>query len=172
MYQKRGAASPRPFFMHSPLIQKKMRNTKMYNQGRVLPGGNEFANMDGVQADLKKKIFRKGFKFTLGLGNNNFPITLSGDQRHLIGMMVYDETGDADNVVSLVINNLTIIEAVSQAHLCRIFGSVAGAQSNPLQQEVVPLNIPLGGEDAISYQCTAQTAGDTFVVFLYTCDNK
>jgi len=143
-----------------------MRQTK-----NNLVGGNlfQFADQREVQAFTSKAVLRKGFNFNIAVGSQTFPVLLSGQARHLIGVMVYDSSGDPANFISLTVNNLKLIDQVSQAHLCRVFGvpAAGNTQSNPLQQEVVPLNQPLGGNDAIAVDVQAAASGNLYVVFLY-----
>lgn len=139
-----------------------------------IPGGNlmNFPNDAAVRTYLGKQIRRKGFTFTAGVGNNSQALQLPGDGKILLGIVLYDDSGDPTNQATLKINSAVIIEDVSHVHLCRVFGDPAPggtptAQSNPYVDEYFPVMWPLTQNDDIQLSYQAGTAASIFIEFVY-----
>lgn len=125
-------------------------------------------SMEDVWQFNRKQVRRKGFNFSIGLGANDIPITLSGTAKMLLGIAVYDETANPGNIYQLTVNNDTRVETTSSLHLSRIFGIVATTFARCLtDQEYYPIYCPLNGNDSIALSISGATAGRQFVEFYY-----
>lgn len=130
-------------------------------------------SMKQVHEFNTQQIRRRGFFFRAAIGMNTFNIQLSGNANFLCGILIFDETGEPQNNLTLTINNDQRIEQVSCSSLCRIWERPAGLPEdhtfgiNPYDEEFFPVPTLLSGQDAITleYNCTVGT--NLFVTFYY-----
>jgi len=144
---------------------------KDYSLDQVIPGGEifNFRNWKDVTDYLKVQVKQKGFEFqTTADSTVEFPVSLSGAAKALLGFVVYDPTGNPLNKVSFKINQETRVESVSQCFLSRTFGDPATFQSSPINRLYIPVPSPLAGNnDSMVIIFSTVTAGKNQVVFFY-----
>lgn len=141
-----------------------MRQNKL-RIGRNMPGN--FESVELMQSFNNKEIRRKGITFTTVVGGNTIPVQLPGLAKLLVGIIIFDDSGNPGNLYSLTVNGDKKIDAVSLYSLSRAVvagGVVAGIFSN---KEYFPVMCPLSGNDTIEYECNAALGGTAYTTFFY-----
>lgn len=129
-------------------------------------------NMNQVHEFNGEVLRRKGFFTRTVVGNNSINIQLSGQAKLLCGILVFDDSGDPQNTLTLNINNDIRIEQVSNSSLTRIFvNGTPGPASfgvGPYCNEYFPVNALLNGNnDSITVDYNAVTGANVFITFYY-----
>jgi len=148
---------------------------QIYNKRVTVPGQQlGIKTMDQLHKYNNLQLYRKGFTERTSVGQNTINIQLSGTAKFLLGIMIYDTAHDPLNILTLNINNDTIIEAVSWVHLTRIFeGTTVGpglgiySCAPYSSDEFFRLDAPLSGNDSINVVYQATTGGILSMVFYY-----
>jgi len=149
-----------------------MNLKNIYANRQTVPGAAlGVENMGQVHDFNLKQLRRRGFFTRTVVGQNNINIQLSGTAKLLCGILVFDDSGDPRNVLSLTINNDTRIEQVSNSSLTRIFvnGTPGPATFGvgPYCEEYFPVPALLSGNDSITVEYNAITGSNLYLTFYY-----
>lgn len=129
-----------------------------------------FDNMNQVQQFNRGAMRRKGFLLRGAQGNNVLKIELPGTAKFLLGLLIYDDSGQPLNTVNLMINNDVVIEQVSTSSLCRLYPNVAdptAALAHAFDDEFFPVYAPLSGNDSITLEMNLLVGSTNQITFYY-----
>lgn len=146
-------------------------NRNQYSLRQTIPGVEMgITSMSQLHKINDKLLRRRGFFFRPGVGQNTFNIQLSGKADLLCGFLVFDESSDPQNNITITINNDVRVEQVSCSSVCRIWERPINDSTfgiNPYDEEFFPLIAPLSGNDSITIEYNAVTGTNLFITFYY-----
>jgi len=121
------------------------------------PGAQDGASMEQIQEFIRNQARLKGFRFSGGIGSQNFPLQISGTAKFFLGVQ-FNESFDAD--VTLTVNNEVIYQDVPVIGLNPI--------SNPRsEKDWFPVSRPLSGTDEIILAINSFVAYDNIKFTTY-----
>jgi len=134
----------------------------------TIPGqGMGITTMEQLHHYNGQLIRRKGESTALAVGSNTINVRMPGTAKKLIGINLWDNTGDSTNTCSLVVNNDTLIDNVQTAEISRNFPDVVLTQFARYNDEFFYVGGMLSGNDLIQLDINANTGGADLFVTLY-----
>lgn len=142
-----------------------MRNSQ-FSTTPELPG--DFNTVELLQKFNNGQIRRKGFNQNIEIGSNEIKIQLPGSTKLLLGINIFDTSGDPANNASLLVNGDSRIEEVSIFHLTRVINAGGSPAVAPFTgNEFFKVFCPLSGNDTTSLKIQCNTAGFVFICVYY-----
>lgn len=135
-----------------------------------LPGGDYagFTSKQEVNDFINSQMTVQGQFLQCGTGANSMQVQLPGDSEFLFGVIIYDDSGNPFNALTLTINNKKRLIDLNQCFASRTFGDPAVFQSSPLPHHYVPVPTPLyKGKNGITVEYECRVEANLFIAFYF-----